>query len=1202
MQPSLRTLGRRAFTRTDEHSGFNLLQAAVLQGDGNTVEKLSNHLENFVEEMNCRTTGDKASIFPGKSAADILSAFKERKKSHALIGKIYKEFYETDVTLTELHSCAKRNDVEMVIELVLNDGMDVNVAAKRNITALLWASSAASSLSIKTLIDLGADVNTQTFQGSSFGFCGSTALDSAIHGNNVAVVNVLLANNADVNIFDQQGNTLLHSSTFKRFFYISQLLIESGAEINVGNNNGETPLYCAVLGKNVADVKLLLKKNADANIRDTSGNTPLHISLAQGFSNISQLLIDSGCKINGRNNSGETPLYSSVRAKNVADVELLLKNNADANLKDTSGKSPLHISTREGLSNISKWLIDYGCEINGRSFMGETPLYSAVRGKNVADVELLLKNNADANIQDSLGNSPLHLSIPKGFSDITRLLIASGCEVTLRNSKGETPLYCAVRGKNVADVKLLLKNNADANIQDTSGNTPLHISTLEGFSNISPLLIDSGCKINGRNSGGETPLYCAVRGKNVADVELLLKNNADANIQDTSGNTPLHISTFEGFSNISQLLIDSGCKINGRSFIGGTPLHSAAHGKNVADVGLLLKNNADANMQDALENTPLHISTRKGFSNISQLLIESGCKINGRGFMGETPLHSAVRSKNVADVKLLLKNNADGNIQDIFGNAPLHISLGERFWNISQLLIDSGCNKNLKNRVGRTPLEVEPFSLRFGGDLEEDKGNNRYASLKSFRERIVCESEGSSWMNQRTLSTRSFPIVGKRREQSLTEWTGDGGDLEGDKGNNRYASLKSSPEKIVVESEDVPLMNTRTRPTPSLPIAGMRREQSSTEGSSDGRDFEEIKGNNGYESVESSQSSIEWSSDDSDFEEDKGNNRYESVKSFQEKIVVESEDVPLMNTRTLSTLPLPILDKRREQSSTEGSGDGGDFEEDKGNNGYELVKSFQEKIVVESEDVPLMNTRTLSTPSLPIVDKRREQSSTEGNGDGGDFEEDKGNSGYESVKSFQEKIVVESEDVPLMNTRTLSTLSLPIVGKRREQSSTEGSGDGGDFEEDKGNNGYESVKSFQEKIVVESEDVPLTNARSLSTLSLPIVGKRREQSSTEGSGDGGDSEGDKRNRRYESVKSFQEKIVVESEDVSLMNKLTLSTLSLPIVGEQKEQSSAGGSGILFKSGQELSSSEKPKSKIGKAKGTTSRLEGGVTNRSKCEVM
>ena len=258
--------------------------------------------------------------------------------------------------------------------------------------------------------------------------------------------------------------------------------------------------------------------------------------------------------------------------------------------------------------------------------------------------------------------------------------------------------------------------------------------------------------------------------------------------------------------------------------------------------------------------------------------------------------------------------------------------------------------------------------------------------------------------------------------------------------------------------------------------------------------------------------------------------------------------------------------------------------------------TFREKIVVESEDAPLTNTQTLS------LMKENEQTSAEGSGDGGDLDGYKGKNRYASLKSFKEKIVVESEDVPLMNTRSLSTLSLPIFDERNEQSSAEGSGDGGDLEGHKGKS--ISLKSFKEKIVVESEDVPLKKKQTLSTLSLPIFDEGNEQSSAEGSVDGGDLEGHKGKIGCASLKSFQEKIVVESEDVPLTNTETLSTLdlSLPIFDEGKEQSLAAGSGMLFKSQQELSPSKKPKSKIGKAKRTTSRVERGGTNRSECEVM
>ncbi|XP_015768943.1 PREDICTED: ankyrin-1-like [Acropora digitifera] len=818
--PSLRTLGRRAFTRIDEHSGFNLLQSAVLKGDYDTFEKASVHLENFVEEMKCQRTGEKASIFPGQSAADILSVRKKRNFWRT-VGKsvvvkktlkgsrkssdtkktfeMYTEFVGTEKTLTKLHSCAKGNDVEMAIELVLNDSIDVNVATTRNITPLLWASTAASSLSIKTLIDLGADVNARTFQESTFGFSSDTALRSAIHGNNANVVKVLLTNKADANIADLQGNTLLHSSTSKGFFSISQLLIDSGCRMNVRNRVGETPVHSTVRGKNVAYVKRLLSNNADANIQDSYGNTPLHISTREGLCDISQLLVDSGSKINVRNNDGETLLHSSVRGKSVADVKLLLGNIADANIQDNQGNTPLHISTREGLCHISQLLVDSGCKINVRNYNRETPLHFTVRGRNVVDVKLLLSNNADANIQDNRGSTPLHISTREGLCDISQLLVDSGCKINVRNNDGETPLHSTLRGKNVAYVKLLLRNNADANIQDDWGSTPLHISTREGLCGISQLL-----------------------------------------------------STREGLCDISQLLVDSGSKINVRNNGGETPLNSTVRGKNVGDVKLLLSNNADANIEDYQGNSPLHISTRKALCDISQLLVDSGCKINVRNNDGETPLHSSVRGKNkLPVVKLLLKNNADSNVQDNQGNTPLHISTPEGLSDISQLLIDSGSNKNLTNREGKTPLDLKPFFryAPYAGDSEEAKGNegHAYAPQKGFRNRSFFGSEpkGDPWMNQPTQSNLPSPLLGKVRSGSPLKNQPElssalskrrmgyvspptlYGDLEDDQRNTGYASQKSFRHKTVAESEheDDALINPETV---SSPIVGKGKEQSST--------------------------------------------------------------------------------------------------------------------------------------------------------------------------------------------------------------------------------------------------------------------------------------------------------------------------------------------------------------------------------------
>ena len=109
---------------------------------------------------------------------------------------------------------------------------------------------------------------------------GSTALHSAILGNNRTVVNVLLANKVDASISDQEGNTPLHLSTSKQLYNISQLLIDSGCKINEVTTG--VKLYSAIRGNNKVDVQLLLKDNADANFKDKLGNTPLLIYLRLG--------------------------------------------------------------------------------------------------------------------------------------------------------------------------------------------------------------------------------------------------------------------------------------------------------------------------------------------------------------------------------------------------------------------------------------------------------------------------------------------------------------------------------------------------------------------------------------------------------------------------------------------------------------------------------------------------------------------------------------------------------------------------------------------------------------------------------------------------------------------------------------------------------------------------------------------------------
>ena len=127
----------------DEQTGFNLLQAAVFEGDYNIVLKAHGLLENFVEEMELVKTGNNAKVFPGKTAGDILSLKKRREPSHGAIERLYNELAEDNRRLSELQwATCDDDDAEQAVELVLNDGVDINARTSDNdYTALLRASS-----------------------------------------------------------------------------------------------------------------------------------------------------------------------------------------------------------------------------------------------------------------------------------------------------------------------------------------------------------------------------------------------------------------------------------------------------------------------------------------------------------------------------------------------------------------------------------------------------------------------------------------------------------------------------------------------------------------------------------------------------------------------------------------------------------------------------------------------------------------------------------------------------------------------------------------------------------------------------------------------------------------------------------------------------------------------------------------------------
>ena len=222
----------------DEQSGFNMLQAAVLEGEYETVLEVNGLLGNFLEEMELTKTGDNAKGFPGESAVGILSRIKRRKPRHDSIERLYKEWAKDNSRLSKLQWATLNDDAEQAVELALNDGVDVNASGSNSdYTALLQASLSSSSQFIETIIDLGADVNAQR----KWGDVGPLLL--AADWNNYMAACLFLRHGADVNVQSYSSElTPLHLSIRKNHENLVKLLLANKADVNAQGEYVTTPL------------------------------------------------------------------------------------------------------------------------------------------------------------------------------------------------------------------------------------------------------------------------------------------------------------------------------------------------------------------------------------------------------------------------------------------------------------------------------------------------------------------------------------------------------------------------------------------------------------------------------------------------------------------------------------------------------------------------------------------------------------------------------------------------------------------------------------------------------------------------------------------------------------------------------------------------------------------------------------------------
>jgi cytohesin len=210
---------------------------------------------------------------------------------------------------------------------------------------------------VQAELDKGVDVNAKTNWGD-----GGTPLHWAAYDGHKEIVELLVAEGADVNAKDVDGLTPLYFAVFRDRNEIVELLIAHGADVDTEKE--ASFLSNAALGGYTEIVERLIAKGADVNAKDGVGETPLLLAAWYGHKETVELLIAEGADVNAKVAEGLyrgwTPLHWAASWGHAENAELLIAKGADVNPKDWGRRTPLDQAFRFGKNELADLLRKHG--------------------------------------------------------------------------------------------------------------------------------------------------------------------------------------------------------------------------------------------------------------------------------------------------------------------------------------------------------------------------------------------------------------------------------------------------------------------------------------------------------------------------------------------------------------------------------------------------------------------------------------------------------------------------------------------------------------------------------------------------------------------------------------------------------------------------------------------------------------------------
>lgn len=374
-----------------------------------------------------------------------------------------------DLWIPSIHlvKLAKKVDSQQIVKMLLT--LDTNL----HLHALKYNEEI-----LEILLENGLDVN-------SLDKNGYMPIHLAAQLDSIKNVQLLIRFGATVNVKGPSGWLELHLAIFKKRTKIVQFLIESGSDFNAFAN-GEMPIHIAANSGAFDCVKLLKNYGADVNARGLKGWRPIHFSVDKKFTEIVKYLLQNGAKVNSKTDEGSLPIHIAAQSGCIRIVELLIEHGANLHAKGSNGWLPLHYAAYFKHFEVAQFIINNGGNNHSTSDGGHMPIDFAIIYGSESIFKLFTNNGATVR-QDSI-----HMAIKNHCAEMIKPLVEYGLDINERSGPfGDIAFHEAVKcGCNhcVHALKECIKFGANTNMKDDEGKTSLEHALSKGKYDIFKIL------------------------------------------------------------------------------------------------------------------------------------------------------------------------------------------------------------------------------------------------------------------------------------------------------------------------------------------------------------------------------------------------------------------------------------------------------------------------------------------------------------------------------------------------------------------------------------------------------------------------------------------------------------------------------------------------------------------------------------------